>query len=192
MNTFGLNPEYPLSEAQWQALYIQYMKAKYPTRCNHYRSGFGVCGRLRQPSGFAHPGAHSYTRTPPNPTTQRKGTDMTNAADIRRRLAHIEADEAEMLVRKEALLAQLERIDRRPHEPEKGSVITFTVQYEATGPVYKYAAIRFGNQWALTGERTQRYSWAKVMELVESDYSVKVGARRASIRILDKGSVRKW
>ena len=132
-------------------------------------------------------------RIPPNPTTQRKGTDMTDAAGIRRELHIIERDEAEIIRRKEKLLADLERIDRRPHEPEVGSVVVFTVQYDPYGTVYKYAALRFGSFWSVTGTLgSKHYSWSRLLDLVEQDYSVKQGAKKASIRILDKGSVRKW
>lgn len=68
--------------------------------------------------------------------------------------------------------AELERIESFPEEPsheyDENAVVIFRKQFNPTGVIYNYAAIRCGNLWYTTGPRAPKgYTWDELMEWLD-------------------------
>lgn len=183
----------PLTDQEWIAFYVQREKANHPQRCNHYRTGYGICGKLAIREGMAvpHPGAHSYLPIPRNRTRQE--TDMTlSPKAIANELAELEAQEERILERKVYLQGQAERLERRPKEPKYVSaMVQFDVQFDAEGAVYKIGALKAAGAWYTTSKTHHGpKTWDQLLALVERDYSVRTYGRTAHVYIYDDKGVR--
>lgn len=71
-----------------------------------------------------------------------------------------------------ALLDAAEAMEKRPAEPEGGelAVVCFEKSFgKSDGPTYKYAAIRSGDLWYVTGNRVREgLPWDGLMDFVVS------------------------
>lgn len=93
---------------------------------------------------------------------------MASQAGLRRR-AGVSAQE----LRESAalLLARAEHLDARPAEPEMGLAV-FDKQFQPRGRVYRWAAVRSGEHWWLTGQTMPvsgsrvGLSWDGVLDVV--------------------------
>lgn len=78
----------------------------------------------------------------------------------------------------ERLEQELRDTPTLPEEPEKGSVIKFSVQFKAGGAVYTYVAYRFGtfgSRWRVTDAASPTCTWEDVVALMRKDHAVSLG-----------------
>ncbi len=89
--------------------------------------------------------------------------DNQIAANKRRRLA---LKEQNALLRKER-----EQVEQRRELPEpRTSVISFDKQYASYSQTYKFAAVRVGTDWYVTGAQSpQRLTWRQLAEFIAKD-----------------------
>lgn len=67
--------------------------------------------------------------------------------------------------------AQREAVNARVPEPENGSVVSFWIRYTPGGIQYRFAAIRVGNWWYVTGQDTSRRTWSQLVTWITSQAS---------------------
>lgn len=74
-------------------------------------------------------------------------------------------------LRREAdrLMREADALDRRMEEPAKGrvnSIVMFEKQFEKGGAVYRYAAVRSGEHWWITGADRRPLSWDELLDFM--------------------------
>lgn len=128
---------------------------------------------------WQNPNLPTPTRTRVN--APRKATDMKSPERIQRELREIDRAAELLEARRASLLGEAEKIAALPDEPVRNTVISFNVQHDPHGIVYKYVAFRSnrnGASWHTTSKsRSGPYTWGDMLNLMMSDVSVKTGAR---------------
>lgn len=103
--------------------------------------------------------------------------------EIDREIASAEA-------RLQQLYAQREDAPIRPAEPPVGSVVKFSIQHDASGPVYHYAAYQFvEGQWRLSGRISNArptVSWDFLVDSMMKDWGVRNGHRKVEFQVANK------
>lgn len=92
--------------------------------------------------------------------------------------------------RLQQLYAQRENAPIRPVEPPVGSVVKFSIQHDASGPVYNYAAYQFvEGQWRLSGRISNAHptvSWDFLVDSMMKDWSIRNGHRKPTFQVSHK------
>lgn len=85
------------------------------------------------------------------------------------------AEQAAVLAqqRLEKALTRLNNTANEPDQPKRGSVIKFQVQFQETGTVYSYAALRAPNNgWYITG-KADPMRWDELLDYMYRDVTTK-------------------
>lgn len=136
------------------------------TRCTHvgcsWYSPWGACSAVVAAVGY-----HLKTHID-NPTPSRKETTMRTLATVETELELAQA-------RLEKLIAERDRLAKRPAEPSR-SLITFDICFTDPGTKYSYAARKAAGLWWVTGREGARgRTWEEMLDFMSQDADVQAG-----------------
>jgi hypothetical protein len=111
--------------------------------------------------------------------------NMTRSETLRRKrqaLANFEDTRDNAKASIKVLKREIAELEAKPALPTpREDVIRFNKQFVKYGTIYKYAAIRSGNRWYLTGAQSpQNLTWDQLAEFIEKDNNLIVGYRNLS------------
>ena len=66
-----------------------------------------------------------------------------------------------------SITAELTRLDTRPAEPQIDSIIRFAITYTSTRSTYRYAALRVGRLWYVTGWAHRCVTWDEMLDWLQ-------------------------
>jgi hypothetical protein len=148
--------------------------------------------RDARPATFTRSGYYPLPTTAP-----RKDADMRSKTQIERELKALDANEALIISRREALQREMDERLALPAEPDEDAVIKFRVQFDPDGIVYTFIATRTRRnssaQWYTTGSNTKHkgpHSWDDLLSIMMQDQGVKSGASKLEFFLFDGGG--KW